>query len=126
MKIKVWAVMGALGVALLALGASLGPRATAATASTAPVTVTMFTSPGSDVVDMNTNWFTKYVEKTFNMNIKWVLAPNDPGTKQSLLLASGDYPAVFWSGGFTPAQELQYGKQGVLVPLNQYIQKYAP
>ncbi len=126
MKIKVWAFMGALGVALLALGASLGPRATAATASTAPVTVTMFTSPGSDIVNMDTNWFTKYVEKTFNMTIKWVLAPNDPGTKQSLLLASGDYPAVFLSGNFTPSQELKYGQQGVLIPLNKYIAHYAP
>ena len=33
---------------------------------------------------------------------------------------------MFWQGSFTPTQELQYGQEGVLVPLNKYIQQYAP
>ncbi|HVC83100.1 MAG TPA: hypothetical protein VNL35_21640 [Chloroflexota bacterium] len=126
MKTKAFAVFTALSVAVCSLGGAASTQTKAAPSKAAPVTIDMFTSPGSDIVNMDTNWFTKYAEKTFNMNIKWILAPNDPGTKQSLLLASGDYPAVFWSGGFTPAQELKYGQQGVLVPLNKYIQEYAP
>jgi putative aldouronate transport system substrate-binding protein len=126
MKKKVFAVFAAISLTACSVGASAGNQPRAVAATSAPVTVDMFTSPGTDIVNMDTNWFTTYVEKKFNMKINWVLAPNDPGTKQALLLASGDYPSIFWSGSFTPSQILKYSKQGVLVPLNKYIQQYAP
>ena len=51
---------------------------------------------------------------------------SDRDTKQSLLLASGDYPSVFWSGNFSTTDLEKYGKQGTLIPLNDLIDKYAP
>ncbi|MFD1673683.1 extracellular solute-binding protein [Alicyclobacillus fodiniaquatilis] len=88
--------------------------------------ISMFASPGVGV-NLKTNAFTKYIEKKFNMQINWVQAPSsDASTKQSLLLSSGDYPDVFWSGSFSHQDILKYSQEGILVPLNSLIKKYAP
>jgi len=127
MKVKIGALAIAVGVALSGLGASSGVQAKPLSASAAPVAVSMFASPPTDVENLNTNWFTKYAEQQFKMKIQWqIAAASDTATKQSLLLASGNYPAMFWSGSFSNAQVLKYGHQGVFVPLNKYIQQYAP
>jgi putative aldouronate transport system substrate-binding protein len=127
MKTKLVALLMAVGVALSGVGASLGAYAQSTQAVSAPVTVTMFAAPSSDVQNLDTNWFTKYVEKRFNIKIKWSIATSsDATTKQQLLLASGNYPDMFWSGSFSNSELLKYGHQGVLVPLNKYIQQYAP
>lgn len=73
------------------------------------------------------NEYTKYIEQKFNVNIEWDLAPTDALVdRRQLLLASGDYPEVFLEGKFTNSDLMSYGKQGVLVPLNELIDKYAP
>ena len=46
--------------------------------------------------------------------------------KKNLALVSGDYPDVFYSGGIAIQDEETYGPQGVLLPLEDYIEKYAP
>jgi putative aldouronate transport system substrate-binding protein len=126
MNAKVWALFVAASIALLSLGAPLTvTRGLAATA--APVTVSVFASPSPNVVNLNTNWFTKYVERKFGLRFQWVIASaSDANTKQDLLLASGNYPDVFWAGNFTPQQELKYGQQEVFVPLNKYITSTRP
>lgn len=117
----------ACGILLTSFGGSGDGAGQARAAGTSPVTISMYATPGSDVQNLDTNWFTKYVEQKFNVKIQWVEATSsDASTKQSLLLASGNYPDVFWSGNFTPAQQLQYGKEGVFIPLNKYLQQYAP
>ncbi|MFC5653793.1 extracellular solute-binding protein [Paenibacillus solisilvae] len=76
---------------------------------------------------MKTNGFTKYVEEKFNIKINWQTAPaSDLAPKQSLLLASGDYPEVFWNGIFSPSDILKYSGQGMLLPLNDLLKEYAP
>ncbi|WP_145948531.1 extracellular solute-binding protein [Paenibacillus sp. Y412MC10] len=91
------------------------------------VDVSFFAVPSSDVIDLKTNWFTGYVKETFKLNIQWNIAPSsDYLAKQSLLLSSGNYPDAFWSGSFSPSDILKYSKQGIIVPLNSYIEKYAP
>jgi putative aldouronate transport system substrate-binding protein len=91
------------------------------------VDVSFFAVPSGDVIDLETNWFTKYVKDTYKLNIKWVTSPSsDSATKQSLLLSGGNYPEVFWSGSFTPSEILKLSKQGILLPLNSYIDTYAP
>lgn len=100
-----------------------------ATASTAPVKVTMFAQFARDVVNPNTNWFTKYAEKRFNLNIHWTLVPPSGNiqAKQALLLASGNYPDVFWDGQFTPWNVLKYAQQQVIKPIDKnLVKEYAP
>ena len=92
-----------------------------------PVTVNLFAGTSSFNGNLETNWFTKFAEEKFNIKINWTVTPNtDVETKQPILLASGDYPSIFWAGNFTNANLLTYGQQGVFVPLNDLLQKNAP
>nr|WP_274655381.1 extracellular solute-binding protein [Paenibacillus humicola] len=92
---------------------------------TKPVDITFFAPQGK--APLEDNDYTKLVEKKFNVNIKWDLAPADALTdRRQLLLASGDYPEVFLEGKFTNTDLLTYGMQGVFIPLNDLIDKYAP
>lgn len=112
-----------------AVGLTAGMFATTAYGNTSqqPVAVNMFAGVSSFNGNLNTNWFTTYAEKKFNMKINWdVVDSTDVSTKQPVLLASGDYPDIFWAGSFSNAQLLQYGQQGVFLPLNNLLQKYAP
>ena len=116
--------------AVLGLAVSLATVSTTpvvASAAPAPVQVSIFVAPSSGVVNLNTNWFTKYVDQKFNMHINWVLAPSsDTATKAALLLASGKYPDAFFDPGIPLASILKYGQEGVVVSLNNLINEYAP
>lgn len=91
-----------------------------------PVTVSMFGGQPA-ALNVKTNWFTRYAERTFGLKFNFDIVPQaDVPTKQPLLLASGDYPDVIWSGTITQADALKYGTEGVFVPLNGLIKKYAP
>jgi len=90
-----------------------------------PVKMTFFAPQGK--APLEDNDYTKWVEKKFNVSIKWDLAPADAlKDRRQLLLASGDYPEVFLEGGFNNSELMTYGKQGVFIPLNDLIEKYAP
>lgn len=90
-----------------------------------PVTMTFFAPQGKAPLEDNS--YTKHVEEKFNVKIKWDLAPADALVdRRQLLLASGDYPEVFLEGKFSHTDLLTYGKQGVFLPLNDLIDKYAP
>lgn len=92
-----------------------------------PVTVSMFTVQPDNLLDLNTNDFTKYIAENYNLNIDWVTAPPSDTTKQSLLLQSGDYPEVFWNGRFTTLDILKYAQQGIFAPIpDELIQEHAP
>lgn len=91
-----------------------------------PSTITMFGASNPQVKNMDTDWATKFVEKKFDLNIKWTLS-TDATTKQPLLFASGNYPDVIVDGTFTNVQLEQYGsQQHILLPLNDLLKKYAP
>jgi putative aldouronate transport system substrate-binding protein len=109
------------------------PTATSApAASAAPVTIKIF-APGDPEHDMATNTFSLQAEKMFNIKFEWQLTPFDGAAakeKRQLALASGDYPDLFmlipWIDQFTPLDLLKYGQQGVVIPLNDLIDQYAP
>ncbi|OMF52233.1 ABC transporter substrate-binding protein [Paenibacillus rhizosphaerae] len=73
------------------------------------------------VEDFNTNEFTKYFEEKTNIHVEWEIATAE---KLNLALASGDLPDVIMSMNVTPEQQALYGEQGVILPLNDYIEKY--
>ena len=62
-------------------------------------------------------------------NVKWdVLSAmsSDLAEKKGLILASGDYPDVFYKAGISDAEAEKFGKQGIFIPLNDLIREYAP
>ncbi|WP_319418026.1 extracellular solute-binding protein [Virgibacillus necropolis] len=71
----------------------------------------------------------KYSEMT-NINFDYKTPPmSDFKTKLNLAFASGDIEDIIYAAGtsnLTPAMEVDYGKQGVLLPLEDLIAEHAP
>lgn len=87
-------------------------------------------APGTGMAewaDMPT--LTEYSEKT-NIEFEYTTPPlSDFSTRFNLTFASGDLPDVIFGPGtdvLTPALEVDYGQQGLLLPLNDLIEEYAP
>ena len=90
------------------------------------ITITAFIGASGLVDDYEDNHFTRYLEDKTNIDIELLVAPGDLATqnqKRNLLLASGDYPEIFISS-FSGSEYQFYGSQGVLLPLNDLIDKY--
>jgi putative aldouronate transport system substrate-binding protein len=81
---------------------------------------------GRPNIDFPTSSATKWVEEQTNLQIDWQVAPEGPeaAVKLNVVLASGDYPDVIMNFSVTSAQQMNYGKQGVFIPLNKLIDKY--
>jgi putative aldouronate transport system substrate-binding protein len=119
--------------AVAAATAQPAPQPTAAAAA-APVTIRVFAPHQSDnAAELASNSFTKEIEAKLNIHLEWQLTSMDNlAAKQKRLtsLASGDYPDLYllipWVDQFSQTELLQYGQQGVIVPLNDLIDQYAP
>ncbi|MDG0810656.1 ABC transporter substrate-binding protein [Cohnella rhizosphaerae] len=111
-------------------GASASTQAAVAPAGEFPIvkdkiTLKVMTGANPAVEDFNTNEFTKYFEDLTNIHVEWEIVPSSMvAEKLNLALASGDLPDVVMMMDVTPEQQALYGQQGVLLPLNDYIEKY--
>lgn len=75
--------------------------------------------------DLVNNDFTKWFTAQTGVNIEWVMGPStDRDTKLNLLLTSGDYPDVIFNAPFDASQQQVYGDMGIIIPLNDLIEKY--
>ncbi len=98
--------------------------------ATKPVEVSVFAVQESGI-DIPTNKFTTFVQDKFGIKFNWQINPSDGAKeKRQISLASGDYPDAYlltaYIDEFSQGDVLKYGQQGVLVPLNDLIDKYAP
>jgi putative aldouronate transport system substrate-binding protein len=74
--------------------------------------------------DMN---FFKYMEEKTNIHFEFDTPPaSGYADKKNLVFASMELPDVFFSAGLTALEEVNYGSQGILVPLEDLIDQYAP
>jgi putative aldouronate transport system substrate-binding protein len=89
------------------------------------VEMQMFAMSAPNVIDLQTNDFTKYLEEKTNIKWNFITAPDDSSVeKMNLLLASNEYPDVFM---FRTPNIPQYGiKEHILIPLEDLIPKYMP
>ena len=77
--------------------------------------------------NMDENLMTQWYESKTNVHIDWEVPPtNEITTKLNLSLASNDYPDMYYGVSMNTAQTLLYAEQGVLIPLNPYLEEYAP
>lgn len=95
-----------------------------------PVEVSVFAVQESGI-DIPTNKFTAHIEDKFNIKFDWQINPSDGAKeKRQISLASGDYPDAYlltaYIDEFSQGDVLKYGQQGVLIPLNDLIEQYAP
>jgi putative aldouronate transport system substrate-binding protein len=124
---------------IAAMAPTAPPAATAqptAAPASEPVTIRVFAPQDTTLYasyDLATNSFTKEIEAKLQVHFDWQLTTFDSPSarqKRQISLASGDYPDLYllipWVDQFSQAELLQYGRQGVIVPLNELIEQYAP
>ncbi|MBO2944659.1 extracellular solute-binding protein [Paenibacillus sp. F411] len=85
-------------------------------------------SQDAGMADWSTMPVLQEMEKLSNIKLEYQLSPFDSfATKKNLVFASGDLPDFFYAADLKPAEQVTYGTQGVLVPLEGYIDGgYAP
>ncbi|MFC4808572.1 extracellular solute-binding protein [Paenibacillus sp. GCM10023250] len=91
-----------------------------------PLTLTMM---GPDVGIQNWDKMPLFqeMEKQTGIHMTFQNAPKDAfETKKNLVFVSGTYPDIFYAAGLTPAEQMNYGEQGILLPLEELIEGYAP
>jgi putative aldouronate transport system substrate-binding protein len=90
-------------------------------------TLTAFVMNTQAVFDFNNNYVTREFEKENNVNLdfKYSVFGDDGKTKLNLLMTSGQLPDIFLTTGWTKAETLLYGSEGLIIPLNKYL-KDAP
>jgi putative aldouronate transport system substrate-binding protein len=77
--------------------------------------------------DWNAMPFWIEMEKLTNIHFSFdLVSPDALQERKNLLLASGDYPDIFYGANLTGDEELAYGSQGILVKLDSLIDQYAP
>ncbi|MFD0716020.1 extracellular solute-binding protein [Paenibacillus sp. GCM10027626] len=71
--------------------------------------------------------FFKEMEKRTNIKFVFDTPPSEGyEEKKNLAFASGEVPDVFFGANLTPGEEIKYGSQGVLLPLEDLIEEHAP
>lgn len=79
-----------------------------------------------DVMDYDTNEFTKWIEEKTNIDLQFEMLPNkDTATKVNLLMASGkDLPDIMMGTGVDMSTLYTYALDKLVIPLNDYIDTY--
>lgn len=97
-----------------------------------PVTIKIF-SPQFPDSDLATNSFSLEAEQMFNIKFEWQTTTSDGNSakeQRQISLASGDYPDLYmlipWVDQFSQLDLLKYGKEGVILPLNDLIKEHGP
>jgi ABC-type glycerol-3-phosphate transport system substrate-binding protein len=84
--------------------------------------------PDPNITDYADNEFTKWLEEKTNIHLDITVAPQDQteaDQKLNAIFASGDLPDIIigW-GNMTLDRQLALAQQGLIVPINDYIDKY--
>jgi putative aldouronate transport system substrate-binding protein len=132
-KSKAVALVAAIGLAVAACSSNKSDEGAANEVSAdGKVIIDTFT-PADPDTNLDTNAVTKIMSDKFKIQFRWQTTTFDSGPakeKRQIALASGDYPDLFflipWIDGFTQAEVLKLGTQGVAVPLEQLIKDNAP
>lgn len=140
MKKSLSSIFALLVVASMLLVSCVGaapPPAAEAPAGEAPaasgaVKIKIFSPQGADQ-DLATNSFSLEAQKMFNIEFEWqttTMDGNSAKEQRQISLASGDYPELYmlipWVDQFSQLDLLKYGKEGVVLPLNDLIKQNGP
>jgi putative aldouronate transport system substrate-binding protein len=134
-SVSAMAFLAAGAVVLAVLAACTGGGGETAGGVSADIrgtTLTVFAPQGPDQ-DLATNSATAAVKNALGIDITWQTTTYNPvNAEQERLdsLAGGDLPDVYllitWVNQFSQLELQEYGRKGVIVPLNDLIDTYAP
>ncbi len=89
------------------------------------VTFTMLAPRDALVEDLNTNDCTVWYEEKTNVHVEFEQIPEDQfNEKFKIIMAGGDYPDVIVGRMMPPSEVMYYASQGVIIPINEYIDKH--
>ena len=86
-----------------------------------PVTLDVWVSGPSTIIDMDTNELTLWFEEQTGVHINWTLVTDEADTKLNLSLASGNYPDIYFIS-LSSAQTMLNASSGVFILLNDLIE----
>ncbi len=90
-----------------------------------PLTIKAFICPNTSVKDYNDNEYTRWLTELTNITLELDIPPvADAQQKLNLMLASGDLPEVIIGCNIRLDQVQILANQGLLLPLNDYIDQY--
>lgn len=90
------------------------------------ITLSML-APSAEMADWSTMPTILAMEELSNIKVEFQTAPIDSfPTKKNLTFASGELPDMLYAADLTPAEQVSYGTQGLLLPLEDLIDEYAP
>ena len=114
---------------LLALMLLLGMCVTAGAESIFPlkdeITLTAFVLGMEGGVDYTSNYVTQWIKEKTNINLVFTnaVSGDDGKTKLNLMLSSGErLPDIFLATGWSKAETMMYGSEGIIQPLNKYLE----
>ena len=127
MKKRVYAIVLLLAVSISLAFAGGGSDSGTSSTGDGKMVLDVFYSQPPMIISVEDNEYTYLVEEKFNVEIDFMVVPSENrDEKLNLLLASGDYPSIFWSAEFDRAEQIKYGGQGVIIAINDAIEKYGP
>ena len=92
-----------------------------------PITVSIMGAKHALVGDWEKLQLFEEMEKLTNIQFEYNEIPvSDYEEKKNLAFASGEIPELFFGARLTADDEMKYGQQGILIPLEGLIEKYAP
>lgn len=86
-------------------------------------------APGTGLAEWKDMPTLQEYEEMTNMTFDYITPPQDDfATRFNLTIAGGDIPDIFYapSPDLTAALEVELGEDGILIPLNDLIDEYAP
>jgi len=77
------------------------------------------------VSDLNSNQAAKWYEDYTNVRVTYIHVPyQGPREATNLHLVAGDYPDIIMNAGMNTMDEMNYGGQGIFIPLNDLIEEH--
>ena len=92
------------------------------------ITLTAFVLGMTGGVDYTNNYVTQWIKEKTNINLEFVTAVSgaDGKTKLNMMIYSGEQlPDIFIATGWSKAETQSYGTEGIIIPLNEYLEDAA-
>lgn len=139
----IWLIIGSLGVVAAACGKEQGAATTdkkaepTAAANVNPdgypissqnIEITMMMKKSPNQSDWDKLWISSHLSEKLGGKIKAIeVVESTWNEKKNLAFATGELPDAFWAtDALTPQDVATYSQQGLLIPLNDLMEKYAP
>lgn len=87
-------------------------------------TITIGIPSSEQIVDMDTNLYTVWIEETLNVDLVFDIYSDATAKVNVLLSADSDLPEIFMGMTIADSELLYYGAEGSILPLNDYIEEY--